>query len=418
MKRAARYAVVLTLAMTLLALGWNVYYRAIESEAQRSDFLIFHAASRTMLAGGDVYAVRHPRGWPFFYPPAMPALISPIGLLPIELAVVAWYLVSIAALGWVFVRLVLLCDELAGRAVGPFVAAAFLVNFGPLISGMQRGQVSILLFAIMVEAFCCYRRSHTNRCALWLSLAVGLKVYPGLLLLPLLLRREWKALATFGVSLVVLCVGLPMLLAGPVAGWDTARGFLSSVLFPVLSIRPLAEMGDSLSSIAYFSSSNQSFYGVLGRWLCLSAVPYTDRPPLAVLDLSPETVRHLTVPIRLVLVVVVIFLFARRGERHGLSEAIRWSLLMVGASLISPVAWHHYYSVLAMPYALAAVTSTMLVRGKMRICLIVLLALAVVSNWLHFANYTFREMGVLLVGSLALCVGLAIAARRWPEHAR
>ena len=136
------------------------------------------------------------------------------------------------------------------------------------------------------------------------------------------------------------------------------------------------------------------------------------------LDLSPETVRHLTIPIDLILAVAVIVLFVRRGERHGLAEAIRWSLLMVGANLISPIAWHHYFSILAMPYALAAVMLTMLAPGKVRICLIVLLALAVVSNWLHFANYTFREMGVLLVGSLALCVGLAVAARRWPEHAR
>jgi hypothetical protein len=415
--KAAAIATAILLPVTLFtALGGNVYYRAIESEHQRSDFLTFHAAARTMVQGGDVYAVRHPRGWHLYYPPGMPALLTPLALLPIEAAVIAWYLIGLGGLWWVFVRLVRLCDELAGRPVGPVVVAAIGVNFGPLVSGLQRGQFSVLLFALMVEALWCYRRGRAGWCGVWLGLAAGVKVYPALLVLPLLVRREWRAVFAFGAGLSVLWIGLPMVLMGPTAGWHTTRHFAADVLLPMLSDNPLTA-SDQLANAGYFSPSNQSLFGLGGRWLARSAVPIENPCPVAVADLPVPTVRRAATVLGLGLVVTMALLFVRKPERRSFNEAWLWSLPILAAIFISPIGWHHYYTVLALPYALTGTALIVLEPGRRRAILGATLGVAVAGNWLHFASYACRETGILLVTSLLLWVVLAIAARRFTSLA-
>ncbi len=157
MSRMTRHSPSILLAAVLVGLGWNVHYRAVVSEKQRSDFVMLHAAGRAVLDGTDIYEARHPRGWPFYYPPTMAAVMAPAALLSLGPAVLVWYGINVVALLWVGRRLVQLCDEIAERPIGPWVVAALLVNFGPIAISLQRGQVTLVLFAMMVEAFWCYR---------------------------------------------------------------------------------------------------------------------------------------------------------------------------------------------------------------------------------------------------------------------
>ena len=125
-----------------------------------------------------------------------------------------------------------------------------------------------------------------------------------------------------------------------------------------------------------------------------------------------------------------------------------WTLPMVAANFISHIAWHHYYTVLVVPYALALALAqkgdkfifhrrlekrpnggdaeglraeTSWARGKMNLSPFWLrgsLAVAVAANWLHYAVHPFcRLMGILMLGSLLLLASLSLAVRRDPRGA-
>ncbi len=419
MRRLTVYALLLLTTLAIVALGWNVYYRAVESPAARSDFLMFRAAGRAILDGEDVYAVRHQRGWPFYYPQTMAVLMVPLALLPVGPAVVAWYAVSVAALFWAGLRLVRLCDELAGRPVGPWVVAAFLVNFGPIVSGLQRGQLSALLFMLMVEAFWWYHRGRMAHSGMFVALAAALKVYPALLILPLVVRREWRGLAAFLGGLAALWIVVPMMARGPQVGWEATRQWTSAILLPFLTDGSYADR-EVFAHFNQFSPSNQSLFGFFARWLTGDALPAGDSFPLSLAWISVAAARGLGLAASGVVVVAIAVLALRRSERGGVREALLWCLPMLAANFVSHIAWHHYYTVLAMPYALAAVRITTGLPHWRRTWLAWALGLALLGNWLHFGVHLCRHMGVFLLGSMALWIAIAadVSVRRAKDQDR
>ena len=417
MRRLARYWPVALLMVVILGLGWSVYYRAVLSEKGRSDLLMLRDAGRAVLDGNDIYEAKHPRGWPFYYPPTMAVVMAPFALLPLGPAVVAWYALSMGALLWAGYRLVRLCDELSGQQIGPLVVAAFLVNFGPIIAGLQRGQVSALLFALMVEAFWSYRRGHAGRSGWWIALAASLKLYPALLILLLILRREWRGLGWFAVGLVLLSLALPLAGMGPTTGWEALRSWTSSIAVPFVADPSYADR-EVFTQFNQFSPSNQSFFGVLARWLARGSLPAHEPFVLSLADLSASTVRLIGLLLSVGLLLVMALVTLRRVERSGLAEAVVWCLPMVAANFICHVAWHHYYAVLTMAYALAGTAVLMLPEGRARGRLGLALGLAVACNWLHFAVMFCRQMGLLLLGSLLLWAFLALLAARWGPNTR
>ena len=115
MTRNAAILLVLLLVGVLAPLGYVTYYRAIQSPEQRSDFVVLYAAGRAALDGGDVYGVKHPRGWPYFYPPGGTLL----------LAGVAWNLGT-----WYFGLPVSSSHTLIGSILGVGIANSLWNNTG------------------------------------------------------------------------------------------------------------------------------------------------------------------------------------------------------------------------------------------------------------------------------------------------
>lgn len=420
---AVRAGLWLLLAAGGIGLGFNVSYRALDSREQRSDFIVFHAAARAMIEGGDVYSVKHPRGWEIYYPPGMPAVLAPLGLLPLGAAVVVWYAIGYAALVWACVRLARVCSDLSGRPMGLIVALLTLANFGPILSGLQRGQISALLLALMVEAFYQYRRGAPAWAGLWIGVATGLKVYPVLLLIPLIMRREWRGLVVFAVVLAILWAGLPAAIMGPAAGWDTTQRYLHAILLPLLTDSSVATQ-QAFADINYFGRSNQSLFAFLGRWLCRGSLAPSEAFAGSLADLPPATVRQLSQVASALILLWMAWLARRCDGRDTRREAVLWSLPMLAANFVSTIAWHHYYTVLVVPYALAGV---IVVRREPRWWAVAVASwLALLSNWAYFADsaeltgsYTLRQAGLLMVGSAVLWLALArsIAGRSFTGNA-
>lgn len=418
------------LGIAFVGLGANVYYRAIVSPEARSDFLVFHEAGRAVLDGRSPYEVAHPRGWPFFYPPTMAVLMAPLALLPAGAAVIAWYLLSVAALYWSWRRIVQVLSRDGSTAL--LVLAAFVCNGGPIVSCLQRGQISVILFALMTEAVWQGLRRRDLAAGFWIAAAASLKVYPALLLLAAVVRGRWRILAGSAAGMLVVAGLLPLVATGPARTAELTHAWIGGVLSP-------AAMGDDVarrserSTIHALSSSNQSLYGVAGRWLSRSAIRGSD-PVIAVLDVPLEAVAAMVRVASVVLLAVLAWLMWRvpglpagggdrcitGGSAAGANEAYRdaawwwaalWSAPMVAANLVLEIAWHHYYVVLALPYAAIGCALLRRPAGNWRSMLAAVAILAVLSNWLHFASYHCRAAGVMAAGSLVLVLVLLAAAR-------
>ncbi len=405
----------LVLAAAVGLLGWNVYYRAIESRKQRSDFVMFHAAGRAALEGGDVYAVEHPSGWPYYYPPTMTVLTMAPALLPLPWAVLAWYALSVAALLWAGRRLIALLAPIAGPRAGPIVVLAFIANFGPVVGGLQRGQISAILLCLMVEALWCLRGGRNVRGGSWIALAAALKAYPALLVLPLIVRRQWRALAGFAVALAIFLVVVPPSVRGPARGWADVHEWTSRIVVPFVSDRAFAQ-GEVMSGFNQYSPSNQSLFGVLARWLARGSLADHEPFALSVADLRPGTVRLLAAAAAMVLLMWMA-IAARGGAAPGTAAwLVAFTLPMVLANAISHIAWHHYYTVLVVPYALAwALALDQSASAPSHPGLVLALTAAVLLNWVHYAVHPFaRQCGLLLLGSLSLLVVLTWTTKgRW-----
>lgn len=402
----------LILLAALIGLGVNVHYRAVHSSGSRTDFMCYYLVAQAALQGGDIYAVADPHGWKVHYPPGMAAMFAPMAWLSYEQAVVLWYVITAGALMWSCGRVVRICDELAARPVGVIVVAAMIVNLAPTMSGLQRGQFSALMTALMIEAFWAYRRDQSALAGFWIGLAAALKGYPAVAMWPLIVRRDWRAIGMFTATVAVLTVALPMIVMGPATGWDTVQRFVFEKLLPLLSDPAVAER-ESFAGLDHFGSSNQSLFAVLGRLLCRSAAMAHGQDACAIADLPSSVARGISLAVTLVLVGVMGWLSWRPSPRGALREAVLWCLPMLGANFISTIAWHHYYTVLNMPYALAGVMVVMPECRRMRGWIAMWLAVAIALNWGYFAGVEQamdrlpRKAGLLLIGSLMLWAMLA-----------
>ena len=276
----------------------------------RIDLAAYRLGGRTWLRGGNLYGqVPVIRGLPlpFTYPPIAAVVLAPLALLPMTAAgtVLTMGSVALAAvvLG-VFLR------RLAGPAAGSLLAAGWLLPAAlllePVRSTLAYGQVNIVLMALVVLD-CLTAKPRWPRGALT-GLAAALKLTPAAFVLFFLLRRDYRAAATAGVSFAA-ATAAGFALAGP----DSARYWTAAVF-------QTGRIGGPATA------ANQSIQAVLAR-----------------AGLDPHTLPGEAAWLALSAIVVVA---ACRGMRHALAasqDCLALSLNAFAALLISPVSWSHHW---------------------------------------------------------------------------
>lgn len=288
------------------------------------DFWILFRGARDWFRGGSMYdlvAVRENHfGHVFKVPPFYGMLFVPFAQQD-GLMILLWHrLLNIAlALG---------TAALLFRAYGVRLASAvgvgllLLFNMRPLTDTIAFGQIDIMLLFLLVIAVIALQQGKQ----FWTGCAVALgtlfKLYPALLLVFFVVKRQWRALAGFGVALLVLNG-----LAIAVIGWQmhqvylfevvprigggtswvenqTLNGFLSRATGGIIDA---AKFDHPLVSLATYGG----FFLALGGAALLALRPAEPRSPQALLQ-------------------------------FGL-----FPLLMV---LMVPAAWMHYQTIVILPF--------------------------------------------------------------------
>lgn len=291
---------------------------------------------------------------PFLYPPVAAVLLLPASFLPLGASKLAFVMVNLLA--QVLAIGVLFWDRAPPRrrvlVVGGMAALAVLF---PFFWGLYLGQANALVFLACALSLRQLRRGDQLGGGAWLALAVLLKVFPAVLLVLLLLRRQYRAVATSVAAMAVLSV-----LALPFVGVSTYTRFITDVLPEITSrVEPFVR--------------NQGISGTLNRL-------FTDNPYVDPVLHAEGVVRPLGLVLALAVVTLAVWATRRRALAPGPGPRgfeVEWGLWLTAAVLVSTISWEHYAVFLLfawLPLAERLLTSDLRVRRTQ-----VLLGLTVAS---------------------------------------
>lgn len=319
----------------LTVLGLLAGAAAIFKQTRITDFpvdmAVYREGVRAFLAGEPVYSVPMHVGdleLPFIYPPFGALIMSPLVLIPG---------INDDLAGNIMIRLsgVLLlgCLYFTARAVFPrrygLVLAAvcwpLVLMMEPVWLNAGFAQINIVIMSLVVFDLVPRRR--------WLpqgsliGIAAAIKLTPLAMLLFFLLRKDFRAIITAGVSAVLMTA------VAALVRFDATKEYFSTVIFG------LGTKADFGVDTAY--TSNSSLKGMLMRW-----------------HLSEDAMLHSSwlAPVWLILVIGTIIggaLIMWALLKCGL-EVEAWLVNAVVMLLISPVSWSHHWVWLALVLPVAA----------------------------------------------------------------
>lgn len=200
------------------------------------------------------------------------------------------------------------------RAVGTHAVwlTPFVVAAPPIMSTFQAGNVQMAIIAVSMLAMLLFERRSYAAGGFLLAYAVAGKIYPGVFVLYLLLRRDWRALgwtAGFGLAFVAAALG--------VFGWPPFAAFLDHA--------PKLLSGEAFTAFRnpLAVSNNGSVPGVVFK-LGLFGVPHMGYPALRIVGTLYTLV-----------VIGGTAWLALRARPQG-REPLIWLVILVLATMRSP----------------------------------------------------------------------------------
>ncbi|MBK8914222.1 MAG: DUF2029 domain-containing protein [Phycisphaerales bacterium] len=322
------------------------------------------------------------------YLPFFTLFMAPWGILPLEVALNLFTLLSVGLLVCTALMAdVILRDDVqpphdllhhrdARGAAGARSRAAqpSLTLILPLLlvapyahSTLTLGAVNILLLFLITSCWLLVRRGREWIAGVPLGLAVLIKLLPAALLPMLLLARRWRSAAAALGVMIALGAGFTLLVLGPERMAEAHQQFRGSALESHGARQTL-----SVEKPQKAKYSNVSVPIVMRRLLTpVNADPHEDRPGFLVniTDLPRESLW----PIYAVMMASLLFVTLAATWRAGRSEAPEplnaalgaWIALML---LAAPLVWTHYLVLMHWPLAVAAHRLVETRRREGRIC--------------------------------------------------
>jgi hypothetical protein len=193
-------------------------------------------------------------------------------------------------------------------AFSPLIWAAI-----PTLNTLPKGNVQLLIFAFSMIAMLLFKKKQTVSGGLLLAYAIASKLWPGVLIVYLLIRRKWRAIIATGVlGLVLTLVTLSW------TGWQTFTAFfshmpglLSGEAFPAFRNPNAVAINISIPGVIL----KLKLFGVAGMTLGVSKIIgwiYT------------------------IFLLAIIALVARRSAQTDQDNALVWLAILILATLRSP----------------------------------------------------------------------------------
>jgi alpha-1,2-mannosyltransferase len=348
-------ACVVVLGLLVLAFGFLTLVRSAYLTTRKTDYGVYARAAWAVREGGDLYRTADDNDWHYVYPPPFVMLFLPLadppagadrdGYVPYPVGVVVWYVVGLLLLGYALHTFAGVCLPDAvpwsrrwwyARLL-PFDLCAAALGFT-----LARGQANILLVAVLAAAFAAAVRARPIRFGAWLAAAACLKVFPGLLVLFPVIRREWRAAIGYAGATVVLLLVLPSFAWGPVGAIRENVRFLQLVVAPGLFEAGELSAEDQLLAKELHNMTakdSQSFVATLHYWRYPDVATRPNTP-----DADTRRWHWLLSGLTILVTVAVGERLRRRQPTPG-----DWLVLLGGLIavmlLVVPVSHFHYYAI-------------------------------------------------------------------------
>ena len=220
MPRELRPFLLITTALVLAAL-------LLETSNDRfwlSDFRVYWSAARALVDQQEVYGIAYGEDTGFFkYAPVVALAFVPASFLPFELAAVIHFMLIGLALAMAMIRMEEQLMRHFFMAFAPRILLRAILVLLCIVVLLSRelhvGNINLWLVAGVVAATSALLSGNKTSAGILLGCMFLVKPYLALMIIPLLVRRQWPVLLACGISIAV-GLALPFLLLGPARAWQ------------------------------------------------------------------------------------------------------------------------------------------------------------------------------------------------------
>lgn len=199
-----------------------------------NDFKVYYEAAKALLNDRNVYDELFALGSGFFkYSPFTLLLFTPFTLLPYEIAaVIQYFILAIAITGSFLIIRKIVEEYYLGtevRKANLWMSLGFLACVNHFVRELHLGNINVLLLLALSATVLLIIRQKAIPAGFLLALIVITKPFFGILLMPLLFRRQFKVLIIFSLS-IFWFIASPALITGVSANIELHRQWISTML--------------------------------------------------------------------------------------------------------------------------------------------------------------------------------------------
>jgi hypothetical protein len=419
-------AVVVCFFASFLVFGAAVELRSAFLSRRMGDLGVYLRAGWAVRSGADLYSVTDDNDWHYIYPPLFAILMAPLadpprgvellGAVPYAASVAIFYALNVVLL---FAGVHAVASALESSSAFPAVRGQrrfglrwwslrivpVLVCLPPIGHTLMRGQVNILLLALVCGFVAALLRGRQHLAGWFLAGAIVLKIFPAYLLLYPLWRRDGRCLAGCALGLVVGLFAIPVVTMGPARTLACYQSLTKGLILPAIGQGGDHVLDDEL--IKATRNDSQSIQCVIHKTIYFDPVT---RPEL-VTDGARRAHRLLGLALTLLTLAAAGWRRPVRGPAACLLVGALSFLMMA----LSPVCHTHYFA-LSLPLVMGLLAADRERRGTAvpGVATLTLLALNLAGNVLPLLPpfEVLKDTGVALYAGLLLWAGACLAIRR------
>jgi glycosyl transferase family 87 len=400
-------------AAGLLYGGASFHYRAT---GKGTDYNVFYLAARVAVEQPlELYHMQTSRSssYTFIYPPVFAVLMRPLWALPLSASVVVWFGLNVG--------LTLHAAWLLARALAPpgerrrVLAWTLLLGIPYAVENILLGQVHAVMLYLMVRAFLLVRAERPLGGAAWMAVATAIKLVPAIFGLYFVLRRQWRALLVFVLSLAFLSAVVPAIVFGPATTGTLLREFYELQISPFVSL-------ESSSHRIYHRTAlrktphDQDIRALLMRHFTDVARPGS-YPALVLARWDPSQVRYGMQTVLLAILALSVAVTWRpcreRAAPPGRVDTV-FSVYVLLSLIVSPRNRCAYWTVLMIPWSvlLARLLDAGASAGVRRAAAVTVAVSALLLSPCLFPLAAWQKLSLGFWGLLALWAGLLVVHAR------
>ena len=342
--------------LLIVAFGVITEIRSCFLRMRHTDYGVFARAGWAARTGEDIYRITDNDGLHYIYPAPFAVLMAPLadppagfdrtGYLPFSVSAALFYILSVAAAFLavhLFARAVLPDDVPGTRRWWYARTVPMYVCIGGIGFTLGRGQVTLLVVALLAASFSAAVRSRRYASGMWLGAAAVIKVIPAFLLLFPFMRRDWRSGIGIAAAAVIGLIAVPVALWGVSGTIEKHTFFVENVLLAGATGEG-GEQRFSQELTETIATDSQSFQAAIHNLRYLDREK-PDRPPHAS---SGTRLAHWGISASLTALALLVA--RRRLTPLPADQLLFFGCLCTLMMLTTPVSHMHYY-VLILPLA-------------------------------------------------------------------